>query len=247
VAVVLVLLLLLAALVGLALVVGPLFYKETSALLEKLPALLDWLGSNAAPWVKAHFDVDLQFDVATLKSLAREAFAGNEDLVKRVLRSLGLGSLALFAFVANLLRVWNRVLAGVDELVPRRIHAKVRTMAAEMDRVLAEWLRGETLVVLLMGTYYVSALWIVGLEFALPIGVLTGLAVIVPYVGIVLGVFLATAAALLQFGTLSGLLWVWLAIGIGQALEGMLLTPLIVGHRIGLHPVAVIFALLAFG
>src|SRR5581483_199654 len=81
VAVVLVLLLLLAALVGLALVVGPLFYKETSALLEKLPALLDWLGSNAAPWVKAHFDVDLQFDVATLKSLAREAFAGNEDLV----------------------------------------------------------------------------------------------------------------------------------------------------------------------
>ncbi len=257
VAVVLVLLLLLAALVGLALVVGPLFYKETSALLEKLPALLDWLGSNAAPWVKAHFDVDLQFDVATLKSLAREAFAGNEDLVKRVLRSLGLGSLALFAFVANLLLVpvvlfyllrdWNRVLAGVDELVPRRIHAKVRTMAAEMDRVLAEWLRGETLVVLLMGTYYVSALWIVGLEFALPIGVLTGLAVIVPYVGIVLGVFLATAAALLQFGTLSGLLWVWLAIGIGQALEGMLLTPLIVGHRIGLHPVAVIFALLAFG
>jgi predicted PurR-regulated permease PerM len=257
VAVLLVLLIVLGALVGMALVVGPLFYKETRLLLEKLPAVLDWLDSNAAPWIKAKLDVDLQFDVATLKQLAREAFSGNEDLVKRALRSLGLGGLALFAFVANLLLVpvvlfyllrdWNRLLESIDQLVPRRAHAKVRTMAGEMDRVLAEWLRGETLVVLIMGTYYVSALWLVGLEFALPIGILTGLAVIIPYVGIVVGVFLATAAALIQFGTLTGLLWVWLAIGVGQGLEGMLLTPLIVGNRIGLHPVAVIFALLAFG
>jgi predicted PurR-regulated permease PerM len=98
-----------------------------------------------------------------------------------------------------------------------------------------------------MSTYYCVALSLAGLDFALPIGIVTGLAVLVPYVGITVGLFLATAAALLQFGTLAGLLWVWLAIGIGQALEGMAVTPLIVGNRIGLHPVAVIFALLAFG
>ncbi len=86
-----------------------------------------------------------------------------------------------------------------------------------------------------------------GLEFALPIGILTGLAVIIPYVGVVTGLILATLTALMQFNDLAGLLWVWLAIGIGQALEGMLVTPLIVGERIGLHPVVVIFALLAFG
>jgi predicted PurR-regulated permease PerM len=98
-----------------------------------------------------------------------------------------------------------------------------------------------------MSIYYSTALWVARLDFALPIGIITGLAVVVPYVGIVIGLLLATAAALLQFDSMTGVLWVWLAIGIGQALEGMLLTPLIVGERIGLHPVAVIFALLAFG
>jgi len=257
VAVILVLLLALGALVGIALVVLPLFYREVGLLIEKLPALFDWLNQNAAPWLKSKFDLDLQFDVGSLKGMARDALAGNEDVARGVLHSLGLGGLALFAFVVNLLlipvvlfyllRDWNRLLESVDQLLPRRAHARVRAMAGEMDRVLAEWLRGETLVVLIMSTYYVTSLWLVGLEFALPIGILTGLAVVVPYVGITVGVFLATSAALIQFGTLPGLLSVWAAIGIGQALEGMFLTPLIVGKRIGLHPVAVIFALLAFG
>ena len=257
VAVLLVLLLALAALVGIALVVVPLFYRESQLLVEKLPGLLDWLNQQAAPWLKSKFDLDFQFDVTTLKQMARDAFSGNEDLARRVARSIGIGGLALFTFVANLLLVpvvlfyllrdWNRLVDAVDQLVPRRVHAQVRTMASEMDLVLAEWLRGEVLVVLIMSTYYVSALWLTGLQFALPIGILAGLAVIVPYVGITLGVFLATSAALIQFGNLSELLWVWLAIAIGQALEGMLITPLIVGNRIGLHPVAVIFALLAFG
>ncbi|MGH8518979.1 MAG: AI-2E family transporter, partial [Panacagrimonas sp.] len=117
-----------------------------------------------------------------------------------------------------------------------------------VDAVLAEWLRGQVLVILIMSVYYVIALWLAGLQFALPIGIVTGLAVIVPYVGIIVGLLLATVAALLQFdGALTPLLWVWLAIGIGQALEGMAVTPLIVGERIGLHPVVVILALLAFG
>jgi len=256
-AAVIVLLLALCALVGIALVVLPLFYRESALLIAKLPALFDWLNQSAAPWLRAKLDLELQFDVASLKEMARGALAGNEDLAARLLRSLGLGGLALFAFAVNLLLVpvvlfyllrdWNRLLESVEELLPRRIHGKVRSMAREMDRVLAEWLRGEIVVVLIMSTYYVSALWLVGLEFALPIGILTGLAVIVPYVGITLGIFLATAAAVIQFGALPGLLAVWAAIGVGQALEGMLLTPLIVGKRIGLHPVAVIFALLAFG
>ena len=101
VAVILVLLLALSALVGIALVVVPLFYKETRLLLEKLPGVLDWLNQQAAPWLKTKFDIDLQFDVDTLKQMARDAFTGNEDLARQMLRSLGLGGLALFAFVAN--------------------------------------------------------------------------------------------------------------------------------------------------
>jgi len=113
--------------------------------------------------------------------------------------------------------------------------------------VLAQWLRGQLLVVVIMSAYYIATLWLAGLEFALPIGIITGLAVIVPYVGIVFGFALASVTALLGSGGLAGLLWVWLAIAIGQGLEGMIVTPKVVGERIGLHPVAVIFALLAFG
>lgn len=255
--VVIVMLLGLLLLAAFVLVVFPLLYKETRLLMDKLPAFIDWLNGRAVPWVREKAGVDLQLDAESLKEMAREAFAQNEDLAKTLLRSLGLGGLAVVAFIANLLlmpvvlfyllRDWNSLLSSIEALVPRRAHAKAAVMAREIDGVLAEWLRGQLLVVLIMGVYYVSALWLAGLDFALPVGMITGLAVIVPYVGIAFGFILATIAALLQFDSATGLLWVWLAIGVGQVIEGTVVTPLIVGERIGLHPVAVIFALLAFG
>jgi predicted PurR-regulated permease PerM len=257
VAVIFVMLVAFALFVALLLVVLPLLYKETQLLLQKLPGFLDWSNQHLAPWLKEKLNVDVSFDVETVKQMARDAFSGNEDLAKRVLHSVGIGGLAVIAFVVNLvlvpvvlfylLRDWGGLLASVEGLIPPRARPKLLTMAREVDAVLAEYLRGEMLVIFIMSTYYVVALSLTRLDFALPIGIITGLAVLVPYVGIIVGLFLATAAALLQFDSLTGLLWVWLAIGIGQALEGMLVTPLIVGNRIGLHPVAVIFALLAFG
>lgn len=255
--VLLVMLFLLLLLAGFMLVVFPLLYKETRLLIEKLPAFVDWLNGRLVPWLRDKAGIDLQLDAASIRQMARDAFAQNDDLAKSMLRSLGLGGLAVVAFLANLLllpvvlfyllRDWNTLLASFDRLVPRRAHAKALAMAREIDTVLAEWLRGQLLVVLIMSFYYVTALWIARLDFALPVGLITGLAVIVPYVGIALGLVLATIAAVLQFDSLTGVLWVWLAIGIGQVLEGMVITPLIVGERIGLHPVAVILALLAFG
>ena len=253
----LVMLVALGLLVALALVVLPLVYRETQLLVQKLPSLLDWLNQNAAPWLRDRLGLDLSLDVTSLKEMARDAFSANEDLAKRLLHSLGVGGLAVIGFVVNLvlvpvvlfylLRDWHGLLALLESLVPPRARPKLIGMAGEIDVVLAEYLRGEMLVILIMSTYYCVALSLTGLDFALPIGIITGLAVLVPYVGITVGLFLATAAALLQFGSVAGLLWVWLAIGIGQGLEGMAVTPLIVGNRIGLHPVAVIFALLAFG
>jgi predicted PurR-regulated permease PerM len=256
-AVVLVMLFVLLLLVAFLLVVFPLLYKETRLFMEKLPNIIDWLNARALPWLREKAGIDLQLDAESLKQVARDAFSQNEDLARNVLRSVGLGGLAIVAFFANvlllpvvlfyLLRDWNAVLANLDALIPRRAHGKALAIAGEIDTVLAEWLRGQLLVVLIMSVYYVTALWLAGLDFALPVGLITGLAVIVPYVGIALGAILATAAALLQFDGVTGLLWVWLAIGIGQVLEGTVVTPLIVGERIGLHPVAVILALLAFG
>ena len=257
-AVILVLLLALGVVIGLLLVVLPVFYKESRLLMEKLPGFVAWFNEHAAPWLKQRLDLDVQLDVDTAREAAREFLKQNEDLPQQLLGSLKVGGLVLLALVANLLLVpvvlfyllrdWNGLLATVESLVPPRAKEKVATIAREVDAVLAEWLRGQVLVILIMSVYYVTALWLAGLQFALPIGIVTGLAVIVPYVGIVVGLILATIAALLQFeGGIAPLLWVWLAIGIGQALEGMAVTPLIVGERIGLHPVVVIFALLAFG
>jgi len=238
-------------------VILPLFIKELRLMSERLPEFLAWFNEQGAPWLKQKFDVEFQLDIETVKQLAGDILANNQDLVASLLGSLKIGGLALFAFLINLLLVpvvlffllrdWKSLLASVDAMIPRRLHARAHKILAEIDAVLAEFLRGQFIVMLVMSVYYSFALWLTGLEFWLPVGVITGLLVIVPYIGAFTGILLGTIAALLQFGTLPGVAWVWLAFGIGQALEGMAVTPLLVGQRIGLHPVAVIFALLAFG
>jgi len=257
VAVVLVLLFALTLVVALALVILPLLIKEFRMMSEQLPAFLAWLNQTLAPWLKEKFAIDFKVDIDTVKQMAGGFLAGNQDLVTGLLGSLKIGGLALLAFAVNvllipvvlffLLRDWNGLVRSVDAMIPRHLHKRARQIFGEIDAVLAEFLRGQVIVMLVMSVYYCTALWATGLEFALPIGVITGLLVIVPYIGAATGILLGVIAAAMQFGSLAGVAWVALAFAIGQALEGMVVTPLLVGERIGLHPVAVIFALLAFG
>jgi predicted PurR-regulated permease PerM len=257
VAVVLVLLIALALAVALALVVLPLLIKELRLMSEQLPAFLAWVNQQFAPWLKEKFAIDFQLDIASVKQLASGILANNQDLVAGLLGSLRIGGLALIAFLVNvllvpvvlffLLRDWNTLVVRVDAMIPRHLHERARSILEEIDAVLAEFLRGQLVVMLVMSVYYASALSIAGLEFALPIGVITGLLVIIPYVGAFTGILLGIIAAAMQFGSVTGVAWVGVAFATGQALEGLVVTPLLVGKRIGLHPVAVIFALLAFG
>ncbi len=256
VAVVLVLVLVLALVVALALVILPLLIKELKMMSERLPTFLAWINQQAAPWLKENFAVDFQLDLESVKQLAGGMLASNQDLVAGLLGSLKIGGIALIAFLVNLLLVpvvlffllrdWNSLVARVNDMIPRQQYTRVRAILGEIDAVLAEFLRGQMTVMLVMSVYYVTALSLTRLEFALPVGVITGMLVIIPYVGAFTGIVLGSVAALMQFGSFAGVAWVWLAFGIGQALEGMAVTPLLVGERIGLHPVAVIFALLAF-
>ena len=146
-----------------------------------------------------------------------------------------------------LLLDWHALLARIGRFVPRRWTVAVEDMAHEVDSLLAQYLRGQLLVMLLLAAYYSTGLAIAGFEVALPVGIITGLLVFIPYLGFGLGLVLALIAALLQFGDLSGLVAVAVVYGIGQVIESFFLTPRLVGERIGLHPLAVIFALLAFG
>jgi len=146
-----------------------------------------------------------------------------------------------------LLRDWDKLIARIDELLPRKSQPVIEKLAKQSDDVLAAFLRGQFLVMLVLGVVYACGLWFINLELALLIGMLAGLVSFVPYLGFIVGILVASIAVLLQTQDLMMLIPVLIVFGIGQALEGMVLTPLLVGDKIGLHPVAVIFAVLAGG
>jgi predicted PurR-regulated permease PerM len=255
--VVLVMLLLVGLAVLLLLILVPLFIKEIKLLSERLPGYLANLSDSLVPWLSAKFGVEVRLDSAALKQMLADSLQGADGLGVKILASLRIGGLAVVGFVVTLLLVpvvlfyllrdWHAMFTRIDRMLPRRWQQKVIGMANEIDMVLAEFLRGQVSVMLLMSVLYVFGLWLTGLEFALPVGIITGMLVFVPYVGMLTGLILGTLAAFMQFQTVGEVIPVWIAFGVGQALEGALVTPLLVGNRIGLHPVAVIFALLAFG
>lgn len=251
----LVLLLLLALFAAVMLVVLPLTVRQVRAMMEQVPLYLDWLRTTVEPWLLRYFDVQVDLD------LVKQWLAGHmseiQSVAVKLLPSLKTGGLALVGFVVDavlvlvvlfyFMRDWNVMLRHVSEIIPRRWHAQVSQLFVEIDAVLGEFLRGQLLVMLLMGVFYTIGLRLVGLDYALSVGMIAGLVTFVPYLGVITGVALATLTGLLQFHDLTALLWIWLVFVIGNVLEGYIFVPLLVGERIGLHPVIVIFALLAFG
>jgi predicted PurR-regulated permease PerM len=134
----------------------------------------------------------------------------------------------------------------MESLVPRHWLGKTREFVNEIDRLLSQYLRGQLLVMGVLAAFYTIALKMAGLDIAVPLGLFTGLAVFIPYVGFAVGLALALLAALLQFGSWYGVGAVAVVFGVGQILENFVLTPRFIGESMGLHPLAVIFALLAF-
>lgn len=242
---------------GLLLLLTPLLQSEFAQLARRLPELAAQLYGSLAPWLSEKFGIVLQFDLATIKQLIAENLDSAQTLSLKLLSGVKAGGTFVLAILINLalipvvmfymLRDWGAIVARIDDLTPRRWRSKVRTMASEIDRVLAEFLRGQLSVMGVLAVYYSLGLWLAGLQFALPIGILTGLLVFIPYVGFGLGLILGTLAALLQWNGWPGFFAVLAVYGIGQLLENYVLIPWLVGTRIGLHPLAVIFALLAFG
>lgn len=248
---------LLLAVVLLLLIVLPLFYKEFAQLAGQLPNFADQLKTRTIPWINETLGLAISLDASTFKQFVSDNISDASGIAKKVFSSVGIGGLALLGFLINLLlipvvlfyvlRDWRVILVTIDRWVPRSLHPTVSTVAGEVEAVLSEFLRGQVSVMLIMSVFYVSGLWLAGLEFALPVGLITGLLVFVPYLGSGTGLVLGTVAAVMQFPTINGVLLVWGVFGVGQLIEGFLVTPWLVGNRIGLHPVAVIFALLAFG
>lgn len=249
----------LALLLALAvlLLIVPVLAKELPILKSQVPVLLDKLNTAVAPTL-ARLGVNVTLDVVSIKSWLMQLLDANlEDWLGKALASARIGGSVLISLLGNVILVpvvlfyllmdWQRLVQRVQALVPPRMRAAVHGFFEECDAVLGQYLRGQLLVMVALAVYYASALALVGFELALPVGVFTGLAVAIPYVGFGLGLALALLAAVLQYASLSGVLLVAAVYGIGQLIESFVLTPRLVGERIGLSPLAVIFALLAFG
>jgi predicted PurR-regulated permease PerM len=242
---------------GLILVVAPLVSSEIARISEKLPELLTKIQEQWLPWLNATLGTSLSFDLSQLKTLAKENAGAVGGISTKLAGSLQLGGQILLGLIVNLtlvpvvmfylLRDWPHLVDGIDAAMPSSISATVRDLAREIDAVLSEFLRGQGMVMLALATYYCIALKVAGLEFALPVGLVTGLLVFIPYIGFGLGLMLGMLAALTQFVTPGPIIAVAAIFVVGQILEGFVLVPYLVGDRIGLHPLAVIFALMAFG
>ncbi|MBV5296605.1 MAG: AI-2E family transporter [Rhodoferax sp.] len=260
-AVVLVEIVFLLLLLALLLLVVPILLKQLPLLREQVPPLLDRFNDFLKP-VLSQFGIHLSLDLVGLKAFAAKHLSANfQDTLGRLLSSAMLGGSVALSLVGNavlipvvlfyLLMEWHRFMILLHKLVPPRMRAVVDSFTQEADGVLGQYLRGQLLVMLVLAIYYSTGLALFGLDLALPIGVFTGLAVAIPYLGFGLGLVLALLAGFLEFSTQTGhasaLLMVAVVYGLGQLIESFYLTPRLVGERIGLHPLAVIFALLSFG
>lgn len=235
----------------------PQLADQLRQLIETVPAWLDRLREFATRWLA---------DVPDAGTLLNRGLGDLRDTFQKSIQEVGgavlggvwTGGVALVNFIAvlvvtpvvafYLLMDWDRLVAAIDDYLPRQHRATIHAIARDLDRVLAGFVRGQLTVCLILGTFYAVALMAVGLNFGLLIGIFAGLISFIPFIGSILGGVLSVGVALAQFW--GDWLWIGLVLMIfvvGQAVEGNFLTPKLVGGKVGLHPVWLMFALSAFG
>ena len=224
--------------------------------------LPDWI-ANTQAWLGPKLaELHLNIDWGALKTAASQKISthisdnANELVTSTFETVLMSGSSVIAGFVNAVLIVfvmfyllmdWNHFFGFIKQMIPVRAQETVHHLAMHTDGLLSQYLNGMLIVISIMSAFYGIGLSIIGIKGAVALGVFTALMIVIPYIGITLGFSLALLSALLQFGPQQEVIGVLVLYAIGQFLEGFVLTPRLVGERIGLHPVAVLFALLLFG
>lgn len=236
----------------------PMISAQLGLLKDNLPRYIEWVQMNLLPWLQTYFGIDETSELldrvkASLNAHWKTAGDVVGVVISQVTRSgfaiaAWFGTMALIPVVAfYMLRDWDIFIGHIRDLLPLGRVEVVSRLAVECDSVLGAFLRGQLLIMVLLGIIYSIGLSLVGIDLALLVGMLAGLASVVPYLGVIVGIIAASVAALVQFQAIIYLVPVAVVFIVGQMLESMFLTPVLVGDRIGLHPVAVIFAVLAGG
>ena len=239
------------------LLLAPLLYSQIAALLARVPEYTQGLRDSVSAMLvdlKARLrDEDMQRLQETLGGYAGDALRWLAGIVAGIWR----GGLALFNLISlivitplvafYLLRDWDSIVARLDAMIPRPAVDSIRAQVREIDERLAGFVRGQATVCLILGTIYAVGLTLIGLDFGLLVGIGAGLISFIPYLGTIIGLAVGVGLAVAQFGVSWPVVLVAAVFGIGQVLEGYVLTPKLVGDRVGLHPVWVLFALMAGG
>lgn len=236
----------------------PLLEMQIKRLGERLPSYLDWSFAMFGTYLQDQLGVDPSIlEGEKLKELITTNWQQTGGLIKNVLQTVSksgfmivgwIGTLALIPVILfYLLRDWDNLVAYIHNLLPRAVEPTVTKLAHESDEMLGAFLRGQFMVMIALSILYWLGLTLIGLDFALLIGFIAGLVSFVPYLGLIVGITIAGIAVLFQTQDPLNLLWVLAVFVVVQVIEGSVLTPWLVGERIGLHPVAVIFAVLAGG
>ena len=237
----------------------PMIQEQISTLIESVPGYQQWIVHTAMPWLEARTGMEITgwLDLNHLIALVRSNWESAGGFASNLLGYMSRSGFAIIAMAANIallpvvtffaLRDWDLLVSRVALLIPRDQLDTVTGLVQKSSDVLSGFLRGQFLVMLALGVIYAVGLWAVGLDLGILIGIIGGILTFVPYVGPATVLVLGCIAAVIQYGDWQHLLAVLAVFGIGQLVESYWLTPKLVGDRIGLHPVAVIFAVLAGG
>lgn len=236
----------------------PTLEYQISNLITNLPSYFQWLSEHVTPWLREKFGLQTDvFNMSEVTNLLKTHWNEAGGMAKSVIASLSKSSMVVMSWMMNiilvpvitfyLLRDWDILTARVGELIPRPVYPTINKLVTESNSVMSAFLRGQFSVMLALGVIYTIGLMIIGLDLSLLIGMGAGIVSFIPYLGAITGMIVGVITAFVQFGDLSYVVYVLIVFGVGQLLEGMVLTPWLVGDRIGLHPVAVIFSVLAGG
>jgi len=245
-------------LLAVLILVVPLLGDQFVRFVEELPALVDRLRALIAPWVDGPLGRLMGEKASSLDANLGQAIAQGAGWIAQILQpilSSGKTVLSVLSVIviapvvaAYMLIDWDRMIARIDDWLPRRHHAVIRRLAGEMNAAVSGFVRGQVAVSVTMGLYYGVGLALVGLRFGLLIGLMAGLLGIIPYLGFGSGLVVGMIVAVVQYWPeWHGIALVAAVFAVGQGLEGWILTPNWVGRSVGLHPVWLLFSLFAFG
>lgn len=235
----------------------PVIQTEINKLYVLTPKIIDWFQLTVYPKISLYLGSQDWLSADMIKSTIATQWTKAGSVASVFFTTVLHSGFMIATWLLNLilipvvtfyfLRDWQKVLRGIRDLIPRKNESTVVKLAVQCDHVMSAFFRGQFLVMLAIAVYYSIGLSLIGLEIGVILGIILGMISIVPYLGFIIGIVSASIAAFVQFGTFQPVLLVWLLFAIGQVLDTLFVTPNLVGDRIGLHPVVVIFAILAGG